>query len=160
MVIEARVAKVLEKFDLRPDDLRLPEGQLEARLVRDGMPPEAREALEALGRLLPGHYDALRDAAARVDPTLRKPIENARNAAETGLRDIEKRIVSHLKQQNDILVQQVAKARANLFPLGRPQERVFTIAPYLVRYGTGFLDAAFDAVARWTDALEPVRGGT
>jgi uncharacterized protein YllA (UPF0747 family) len=76
------------------------------------------------------------------------------------LRDIEKRIVSHLKQQNEILVQQVAKARTNLFPGGQPQERGFTPAPYLVRYGPAFLDEAFGRVRQWAAALEPASRGT
>jgi bacillithiol biosynthesis cysteine-adding enzyme BshC len=159
-VVEARIGKVLEKFGLEPDDLALPEGQLEQRLVRGDMPREAQAALEALRQALPREYDTLRDAAARVDPTLRKPVESARHAAEASLRDIEKRIVSHLKQQNDILLQQVAKARNNLFPLGKPQERGLTAAPYLVRYGPAFLDQAYAAVARWAAALEPAPGGT
>jgi uncharacterized protein YllA (UPF0747 family) len=154
------VEKVLLKFGIEPDDLHLPEGQLEQRLVRSHIPAAAQAALEALRGTIPREFDALRDAAMGIDPTLRKPIETVRNATEAGLRDIEQRMLSHLKQQNDILVQQVAKARNNLFPLHQPQERVFTLAPYLVRYGPAFLDRAYDAITRWTNALEPVRGGT
>jgi uncharacterized protein YllA (UPF0747 family) len=160
LIIEARIGKVLEKFGLEPGDLSLPEGQLEQRLVRGDMPAEAQAALAALRQTLPREYDALRDAAARVDPTLRQPVESARHAAEAALRDLEKRIVSHLKQRNDILLQQVAKARNNLFPLGQPQERGLTPAPYLVRYGPAFLDAAFAEIGRWAAALEPAPGGT
>jgi uncharacterized protein YllA (UPF0747 family) len=160
LVVEARIAKVLEKFGIEPHDLQLPEGQLEQRLVRAGMPGEAQAAMAALRQALEREYGALRDAAARVDPTLKKPVESARHAAEATLRDVEKRIVSHLKQQNEILVQQVAKARNNLFPLGKPQERMLTAAPYLVRYGPAFLDQAFARMGPWAAALEPALGGT
>lgn len=154
LVVEGRVRKVLDKFGIGPDDLMGPEGQLERRLVRGGIPAEAEAALEALRGVLPREYEALRDAAARIDPTLRKPVESSLHAAEAGLRDLEKRMVSHLKQQNEILVQQVAKARGNLFPMGKPQERVFTVLPYLVRYGPAFLDDAYVHIARWAADLE------
>jgi bacillithiol biosynthesis cysteine-adding enzyme BshC len=160
LVIEPRIRKVLEKFEIVPDDLRLPEGQLEQRLVRGDMPVAAQAAFETLRAVLPREYGTLRDAAATVDPTLTKPVESAQHAAETGLRDLEKRIVSHLKRQNETLVQQVAKARHNLFPLGRPQERVLTAATYLVRYGPAFLDQAYGEIERWAAALEPSPGGT
>jgi bacillithiol biosynthesis cysteine-adding enzyme BshC len=159
LVIEARVGKVMEKFGIGFDDLRLPEGQLEQRLVRGDMPAEAQAAFDALRRTIPGEFATLRDAATRVDPTLKKPVESAQSAAETALRDLERRIVSHLKQQNQILVQQVAKARHNLFPLGQHQERVFSVAPYLVRYGPAFLDDAWREIDRWSAALEPAPGG-
>jgi bacillithiol biosynthesis cysteine-adding enzyme BshC len=160
LVVEPRVARVLDKYDLTPDDLRLPDGRLEQRLVRGGIPPEAVRALDAIRQTFPEQYDALRDAAAQVDPTLRKPVEAARNAADSALRDLEKRLVSHLKQQNEILIQQVAKARNSLVPLGRPQERVFTVAPFLCRYGPTFLDRVFAAIVQWGDALEPARSRT
>jgi uncharacterized protein YllA (UPF0747 family) len=73
--------------------------------------------------------------------------------------DVEKRLLTHLKKQNEILVQQVTKARASLFPLGRPQERVFSVLPYLVRYGREFVNLARDAVREWSAALESASRG-
>ncbi|MDH4351205.1 MAG: bacillithiol biosynthesis cysteine-adding enzyme BshC, partial [Gemmatimonadota bacterium] len=153
-VVEARTRKVLEKYDLTPDDLRLPEGQLEQRLVRGDVPAEAEASLTALRTALEREYDQLRDAATGIDPTLRKPVESTRNAALAGVRDIEKRILSHLKQRNETLVQQVARTRAALFPLGKPQERVLGVPAFLVRYGRGFVAAALAAVRLWAAALE------
>lgn len=153
-VVEARTRKVLDKYDLAPDDLTLPEGQLEQRLVRGDLPAEADASLSTLRAVLEREYDQLRDAAVGVDPTLRKPVESTRNAALAGVRDIEKRIVSHLKQRNETLVQQVARTRAALFPLGKPQERVLGIPAFLVRYGREFLAAALDEVRDWAVALE------
>lgn len=150
-IIEARVAKVLEKYGIAADALTGPEGQLEAALVRDEMPREARQALAALRATIEAEYHRLSEAAVTIDPTLRKPVESAKHAALAGAAEIEKRLVSHLKQHNEILVTQLAKARQNLFPLGRPQERVLNVVPYLVRYGRDFLtraDAACEAHAR------------
>jgi bacillithiol biosynthesis cysteine-adding enzyme BshC len=148
-LVEPKVTKVLEKFSIRAQDLALPEGQLEARLVRDAIPTEATTAINALRQALATEYDRLREAAVAVDPTLRKPVESQRGQALAGVADVEKRIVHHLKQQNDILVQQVAKARANLMPLGKPQERVFGPVPFLIRYGTAFIDLVLTETEAW-----------
>ena len=73
------------------------------------------------------------------------------SAALAGATDIEKRLVAHLKRQNETLASQLARARASLFPLGKPQERVLTVASFLIRYGDLFLaDAA--------KAIEPAPG--
>ncbi len=159
-VIEARVAKVLQKYAVTADDLAAPEGQLEAALVAGDMPKAAREALAALRRALQERYGQLEEAAAQVDATMRKPVQSARNTALSGATHIEKRLVSQLKKRNEIVVQQVAKARHTLYPRGRPQERMFNVVPYLVRYGEAFLAAALDACATAVPALDGAPPGT
>lgn len=153
-VVESKVRKVLDKFSIPAEALSQPEGQLEAALVAGELPPAARDAIAALRSTLGTEYQRLADAAVAVDPTLRKPIDSARNAAQTGVGEIEKRLVAHLKKQNDILLQQLEKARRNLFPLGRPQERVLNVTTYAVRYGPAFLEAALAACTPQVAALE------
>jgi bacillithiol biosynthesis cysteine-adding enzyme BshC len=159
LAIEARTRKVMDKYALAPDDLRLPEGQLEQRLVRGDLPEAAEAALTAIRDALEREYGVLREAAAAIDPTLQKPVESTRNAALAGARDIEKRLISHLKQRNDTLVQQLARVRAAVFPLGKPQERVLGVPPFLVRYGREFLTTALAEVRAWAAALEAPRHG-
>ncbi len=151
-IIEQRVAKVLAKYGLAPDDLRRPD--LESALVRDDMPEGVRTPITGLRAALGREYEQLQAAVAAVDPTLRKSVQSTRNSALAELTDLEKRIVAHLKKQNEIVVQQVGKARNSLYPSGQPQERVFTIASYLIRYGAGLLDAVLDG------AREHVRRAT
>ncbi len=159
-VIETRVTKVLDKYGISADDLRAQEGQLEASLVRADMPAEATHAMTVLRRALGTEYQRLREAAERVDPTLRKPVQAAQNNALSGVADIEKRIVTHLKKQNDIVVQQLAKARHNLFPLGKPQERVFNVVAYLIRYGPAFLDKVLETIETSLQSLDADSGGS
>jgi uncharacterized protein YllA (UPF0747 family) len=94
-----------------------------------------------------------------VDPTLRKPVQSAKHQALAGLADVQKRLVSHLKQHNEIMVTQLAKARHNLFPQGQPQERVFTVAPYVVRYGPEFLREVYQACDPHARHLAAAAGG-
>lgn len=157
-VVEARVRKVLEKFGIGADALNQPEGRLEATLLADELPAGARDALATLRRALATEYQRLAEAAVTVDPTLRKPIDSARNAAQGAVAEIEKRLVAHLKKQNDILLQQLDKARRNLFPLGRPQERVVNVITYAVRYGPAFFETALAACVPDAATLESLSG--
>jgi uncharacterized protein YllA (UPF0747 family) len=118
------------------------------------MPQAARDALVELRRGLQEQYGALEASAVEVDQTMRKAVQSARNSALAGLSQLEKRLVSHLKKRNDIVLQQLTKARNNLFPEGQPQERMFNVIPYLARYGTRFLDTALDACAAALPALD------
>jgi len=153
--VESRVAKVLDKYDITPDDLARPEGSLEASLVRDDMPEEAQSALHALRIAVNEEYSRLERAATQIDPTLKKPVLAARNTALKDLGHVEKRLVSHLKNRNQIVISQIAKARAALYPGGQPQERVLNVVGFLIRYGTEFLDMALEAARVAVPPVEP-----
>jgi len=144
-VVEAKVDKVLERFGVALGDLARPEGELASALLRDALPADAAGALAALRSALDERYAALRAAATGVERTLERPVETARNQARHAVDEIEKRLVSALKRNNETALQQLARARANLYPEGKPQERVLTAASYLARHGRPLLDTLHEA---------------
>ena len=63
--------------------------------------------------------------------------------------------MQHLKRRQETELGQLARARTAVFPGGKPQERVLTVAPFLARYGTGLLGELATAFEAWyRDALE------
>ena len=54
-----------------------------------------------------------------------------------GVEEIEKKLVQHLKKRSETELGQVGRARNLVKPDGKPQERVFTVAPFLARNGPG-----------------------
>jgi uncharacterized protein YllA (UPF0747 family) len=152
LVVEGRVEKVLERYGLTPADFAGSPGALEARLARDAVPPEVADTLVRLRAELDLHYGRLGTEVARLDPTLERTVQSARNAALAGTHDVEKKLVASLKRGNETLAGQLARARATLAPEGKPQERVFTIASFLVRYGPELVNAIEAEVARWAGA--------
>jgi uncharacterized protein YllA (UPF0747 family) len=150
VLLESRVEKVLERYHLTSEDFLGPVGALEARLAKDAVPPDIVETLVRLRAELDLHYERLATAIARLDPTLERTVQSARNAALAGTQDVEKKLVASLKRANETLAGQLARARAALAPEGKPQERVLTLASFLVRYGPGLMDEIEAEVARWT----------
>jgi uncharacterized protein YllA (UPF0747 family) len=149
ILVESRVDRVLDKHGLALEDLASPPGTVEARLVRDQLPPEVVQALEALRTGLSSGYGRVSGGVTRIDATLERTVESARNAALGATNDIEKKLVAALKRTNETLVSQLARARTAVFPEGAAQERVLTYASMAIRYGPRLLDALEDEVARW-----------
>jgi bacillithiol synthase len=141
LLVEGKVAKVLDKFGLEPSSLRRPVHELIAAMVRDDVPAEVQAALGRVRESLLSGYDALTDAAREVDPTLKRPILNARNEAVRGLGEVEKKIRQHVKLNHQTELEQIEKAATNLAPLGKPQERVLNVHQYLARYGDGLIES-------------------
>lgn len=157
--IESRTARVLEKYEISVDDLNLPEGQLEARLLHAQMPFEAADALEVLRENIEREYGRLARAAEGLDISLQKRVVAAERGAERDLAGVEGRIMSYLKHLNEIAIRQLAAARTSLFPLGKLQERVYNVAPFLVRYGDSFLDGVYEQCRDLAETLETTTGG-
>jgi bacillithiol synthase len=152
LLVEARVEKVLERHGLTPADFDGSPGALEARLARAALPPDVADTLTRLRADLDLHYARLGADVARLDATLERTVQSARNAALAGTHDVEKKLVASLKRANETLGSQLARARAVLAPEGKPQERMLTAASFLVRYGPGLMDALEAEVARWASA--------
>jgi uncharacterized protein YllA (UPF0747 family) len=152
VIVDGRVEKLMERYGLDLTALDGKPGELEARLVREALPPATAEALAGLRRELVERYGRLEGDVAALDATLARTVQSARNAALAGTQEIEKKLVASLKRDNETLVRQIARARAAVYPRGQPQERVLTLASFLIRYGPDLVDALAREVARWADA--------
>ena len=151
-MLESRVEKVLDRYGLTPVDFQGPPGVLEARLARAAVPAEITDTLVRLRAEIDLQYERLAREIARLDPTLERTVQSARNAALAGTHEIEKKLIASLKRADETLAGQLARARAALAPEGKSQERVLTVATFLARYGPGLLDAIEAEVARWAGA--------
>ncbi|MDP9249834.1 MAG: bacillithiol biosynthesis cysteine-adding enzyme BshC, partial [Chloroflexota bacterium] len=155
LLIEPKVERVLQKFNLEISDLLEPSGTLEARLVRSQLPDEAVRALATLRAAIEAGYETLEKSAAEIDPTLARPVQGTRHQALAGLQDMEKKLVQHLKRRQEIELGQLAKARTLVLPDNKPQERVLTIASFLARYGPSLISDLSEAIEAWyATALE------
>lgn len=155
VLVEPRVDRILEKFGIALEELLAPAGTLESRLVRSQLPAEAVGALESIRAAVEAGYQALERSAADIDPTLVRPVQGAHNQALSGTHDVEKKLVQHLKRRQETELSQIARARAAVYPGGKPQERVLTVAPFIARYGPALLADLAGAIEAWyAGALE------
>jgi uncharacterized protein YllA (UPF0747 family) len=122
------------------------------RLVRSQLPAEAVEALAALRTALESGYRTLGIAAGSIDPTLERPVQGAQQQALAGAQDVERKLFQHLKRRQETELSQLTRARTVVFPGGKPQERVLTVAPFLARHGPGLLRGLEEEMERWYTA--------
>ena len=144
MPVEAKVRKVLDKFDLEPDRLQQPFHELAGEIARDGTPPEVRAALGKLRGAVAQGVSELQSVTTPVDPTLKGPVQHVRSQAFAALDELERKVTQAVKRESEIALNQLEKARVHLFPEGKPAERVHSPFYFLARYGSGFLDALYE----------------
>lgn len=149
VVVEPRVDRILQKFNIELENLLDPPGVLEGRLVRSHLPDDAIRNIAALKSALEAGYDSLGRSAGQIDPTLTRAVQSSKNQALSGIHDVERKMVQHLKKRQEVELGQIAKARTLVSPENKPQERVLTIAPFLARYGPGMILELTDAIEGW-----------
>ena len=155
ILVEPRVERVLQKFNIELEDLLGPPGTLEARLVRAQLPEETVRALSELREAIESGYATVGASATEIDPTLTRPVQGAKNQALGGINDIERKLVQHLKRRQEVELGQIAKARTVLMPDNKPQERVLNLTPFLARYGPGLMVELTEVIETWyATALE------
>lgn len=139
LVVEAKVAKALKALGADAAALE-DEHVLFARLAREELPSAAEAAMARWRGVVRSASETLEAAASDVDPTLEGAVRSARNASLSALGTLDKKILRAVKRRNETARDRIEKARANLWPAGKPQDRVFGPLQYLMRYGSDFVD--------------------
>lgn len=154
MIIEPHVERILERHAIAPEDLSDPNA-VDARLARRRMPGRVEAAVE--------HYRAALDTASRdlsaavageSHPLVPEAVlDGARRNMAHRLDRLERRLVAAVRRRERGLMHDLAVARAALFPLGKPQERLLNFLPLLARHGRPLFDLVRAAAAEHAAAL-------
>jgi len=148
MVVEPHVERILERHALRVDELEDPHAA-DTRLARRRMPDRVEAAI--------AHYRAALDnasgdlgaaVAGETAPLVPEAVlEGARRSIAHRLDRLERRLVAAVKHREREVMHDLAVARASLFPLGKPQERILNFLPLLARHGAPLLQLMRNAAA-------------
>lgn len=143
-VVESKIRKILDKFDLDVAALHRPFHEIAGDIARDEVPPNVKRALGSLRGAVAKGVSELEKEVKDIDPTLKGPVQHVRGQAFQALDEAEKKVVLALKRENEIALAQLEKAQLHLFPDGVPQERAMNAFYYLSRYGGAFLDTLLE----------------
>lgn len=158
VIVEPHVQRILERHGLDVSDLGEPHAA-EGRLARERLPDGVRTALARYREALDHASGELTaSVAAAGDPLVPDAVlAGARNSIAHRLDRLERRVVAASKRQHEDMVRDLETARASLFPLGRPQERVLNLMPMLARHGEPLLRAMLERARAHAGAV--VAGG-
>jgi bacillithiol biosynthesis cysteine-adding enzyme BshC len=160
MMVERKVAKVLEKLALEPTALARPLHEIARDIVRGETPEGVRRALDEMRATLERGSAALLEATKPIDPTLKGPVDRVKSVALDALSDAERKIDQAVKRQSETTLQQLEKARVHLYPDGVPQERITNPVYFLARYGTPLLAELLELCTKAMPAGAVASSGT
>lgn len=139
-IVESKVDKVLEKYDVSVADFMGDFEQLFQRVVMDAMAVDVDSTFQDAMRSVHQAINALKTTVETVDPTLTQSAEATRAALVKEMESFKSRVVRAEKRNQDEVRSQLEKARANLLPGGTMQERVVSVLYFLNKYDVGLLE--------------------
>jgi len=134
-LVESKVQKVLDQYDLAVDDFGEDIDALLRRLVIELSEHDVEGVFGEATRQLHEIINTLKPVATDVDATLGKSAEATRAALQNELADFKDRVVRAEKRNHDIVRGRLEKAASGLYPTGSLQERTLSPLYALNKYG-------------------------
>ena len=157
-IIEPHVARLLERYEVRPTDLANGDA-LATALARGAWPDVLERDFRSLQESVRERIDSLRTALGGSGLTPLVPLSTV-DGLERGLfwrlGRLERRITAGIKRHEEKLMQDLGTLRGALYPGGVRQERALNLIPIMARHGLTVLEGMREAAREHAQAL--VRG--
>jgi bacillithiol biosynthesis cysteine-adding enzyme BshC len=145
-VVEGRIAKIMQRYNLTLGDLS---GDFEAlfrRLVLAQSDKELELAYQNALQSVHSAVNQLKLLATKVDQSLERSAEATRASLMNELDKFNKKLIQAEKRNHEQMRDQLWRAKAALFPNNGLQERTISVLYFLNKYG-------LDLMQQWTKTL-------
>jgi uncharacterized protein YllA (UPF0747 family) len=151
IVIEPRIAKILERHSLSPDDFRDPHA-VESRIARESLPSDLRRKISSMQKSIAKSAEALAhaDGADLVAPSV---LEGMRRGILHRVERLERRFAASVKRNGNDALRDAGIARGSLYPAGSPQERALNGIPLLARHGDELVQSVLTEAGKHADSI-------
>lgn len=133
-IMEKKVSKVLEKYNLEIYGLRNPD-----KLLKDLAKKKLEDLFDSFKSEVTRSMSEVTQQAESIDKALRETCALTKGRILKTIEVLEDKIASKLKKHNLVVRRQITKAHNNLFPNRYPQERQINVLEYLIKFGKEFL---------------------
>ena len=153
-LVDAAVIKFLRRHDIAMETLRPRDESALNQLLGSQLPETVDQAMRAAEDAVRDRMQSLKTAVVDLDPTLSGAAESTQGRMERDLRNLQNKVIQAAKRRDQTLRRQFARAQAQIFPQGAPQERAVGMVYFLNRYGPALIDRLVtDPTARRTPSL-------
>lgn len=139
-ILDSASARFLGRYQMELQALQPNNETALNHLLEAQLPAGVETAYDEAARTVDGSMMRLIEAVPAIDPTLEGTARSALKAMQHQLRTLHEKMLHAAKRRDDTLRRQFAKARAQAFPDGEPQERAIGFVYFLNRYGPALVE--------------------
>ena len=145
-LVESKVERIMEKNGLEVRDLSEQYNDLFSRLSKRMSAGKLEHLLESSRSEMNDLFERLASDLTEFDPGLKNIVESTRRKVDHQINILEEKTYQAQRSRDEILRSQIKRACMNIYPDGKPQERVFNIVQYLVSYGLRFVEDVLSVI--------------
>ncbi len=145
-VLDSRAGKLFRKYQLVLADFLHGLEPLEERIAARLLPPDLVESLVTASDSVTGHLDDLRSRLESFDPTLAAALDRSRARIMHQLAKIERKAAREALRRQDRAEAEAEYLFNLVYPRKHPQERLYTILPFLARHGLDFVSRLYENI--------------
>ncbi len=147
-VLDAAARKLLRRYRLSVADCLVPRNQLLSSVATTLVPAPLSESLSARRAEVLAALQGIDSALVGFDPTLAASFEVSRNKIEYQLDKVAAKVSREALRRTDAARRHAAVLADTVYPNGSMQERLYSVLPFLAKFGPSF-------VSRVERAVEP-----
>ncbi len=149
-LLEGKTKKVLDKFDMGPEQLlQLP--AIRDDLLSDAVPESALENVDEKQETIQELLEELKSETLSIDKNLEDPWEKTKENVTEALDTYRDKVKNAYLQQSKVGKQQMDKLEMNIFPNGKLQERVLSPWHYFTLYSMDLKNDLIDTADQVLD---------
>jgi bacillithiol biosynthesis cysteine-adding enzyme BshC len=146
-LVDARAAKLLDRYGLAVPDVFAPVETVREKLARKLVPGNVSGALEAVRAETAAPFDRLAGALAAFDPTLAEAFARSRRKIEYQLAKTGRKAEREALRRDERAASEAAYLSGLLYPEKHLQERLYSIVPFLARHGMDLISTIGEQLA-------------
>jgi bacillithiol biosynthesis cysteine-adding enzyme BshC len=139
-LVDSATHRFLTKYNVRLEDLQPRDEAALNRLLQSQLPPTVDTALSDAEGIVHRAMERVIEAVPAVDPTLAGAAKTTLGKMQHELRGLQSKVIQAVKKRDETLRRQFARAQAQTFPNGHPQERVLGGVYFLNLYGPALIE--------------------
>jgi bacillithiol biosynthesis cysteine-adding enzyme BshC len=145
-LVEAKIRAIMEKYSISFQQLLTDTEKVINEVMKRNFPDDLEAKFRKTKDEIKTQINILTRDLETFEPSLKKTLKLSFGKIDYELKELEKKVFQAHKKRNSLFTNQIYKAKANLFPDGKLQERQLNILPYLTKYGFKFIDFLYDNI--------------
>jgi len=145
-ILDARSQKLLDRYRMTVTQVMTNEGALKDRIAQSLVPEAVSKSLETTTAEVTRQVDRLQSSLQAFDPTLAASAGKSRAKILYQLEKLGRKTAHETLRRDDRAQSDARHLAAMLYPHKHPQERFYSILPFLAQHGLDLIDRLYDAV--------------
>jgi uncharacterized protein YllA (UPF0747 family) len=145
-LLDARAAKLLERYCLSLSETLVSEASLKDRIARELVPDSLASRFEQTSAEVGQRLDQLGSELVTFDPTLTAALGKSRAKILYQLGKVRRKTELEALRRDGRAAAEAATLSGLLYPHGYLQERFYSILPFLAKHGLDLVDRLYDLV--------------